>query len=118
MANEVILEGTVVRVKTTSALTSISGTVVTPDKWIVEVRSPDAITSAYTYTNGSGDPANMIFVPSTGNMYIDFDTTNNAGLWKVIVKGLPKSGGSDTTKTKIVMDFVFHVSPLPFADII
>jgi len=118
MANEVILEGTVVRVKTTSALTSISGTVVTPDKWIVEVRSPDAITSAYTYTNGSGDPANMIFVPSTGNMYIDFDTTNNAGLWKVIIKALPRSGGSDTTKTKIVMDFVFHVSPLPFADII
>jgi hypothetical protein len=117
MANEVILEGTVVRVKTTSALTSISGTVVTPDKWVIEVRSPDAMTSAYTYTNGSGDPDNMIFVPSTGNVYIDIDTTNNVGLWKVIVKALPRIGGSDTTKTKAVYDFVFHVSPLPFTDI-
>jgi hypothetical protein len=117
MANEVILEGTVVRVKTTSALTSISGTVVTPDKWVVEVRSPDAITSIYTYTNGTGDPTNMIVVPSTGNMYIDLDTTNNVGLWKVIIKAKPRSGGPDTTKTKSVQDFVFHVSPLPFLDI-
>jgi hypothetical protein len=117
MANEVILEGTVVRVKTTSPLTSIGGTAVTPDKWVIEVRSPDSNVSAYTYTNGSGDPSNMIFVPSTGNVYIDIDTTNNVGLWKVIVKALPRSGGSDTTKTKAVYDFVFHVSPLPFLDI-
>ena len=117
MANEVILEGTVVRVKTTSPLTSIGGTVVTPDQWVIEVRSPDAMVSTYTYTNGTGDPSNMIYVPSTGNFYIDIDTTENVGLWKVIVKALPRVGGTDTTKTKAVYDFVFHVSPLPFLNI-
>lgn len=117
MANEVIIEGTVVRVKTTSALTAIDGTVVTPDQWQVEVRSPDAIVSSYTWTEADGDPDGMIHVPSTGNVYIDLDTTDNAGLWKVIFKASPVEGGTDTTRTKVVQDFTFHVQPLPFLNI-
>lgn len=117
MANEVILEGTVVRVQSVEALKAIDGTTVTPDQWVIEVRSPDAMVSTYTWTNGSGDPDDMIHVPSTGNFYIDIDTTDNVGIWKVIVKAQPIEEGADTTRTKAVFDFVFHVSPLPFLNI-
>ena len=117
MANEIIIEGTVVRVQSTEPLKAIDGTVVTPDSWVIEVRSPDAIVSVYEWINPSGDPDNMIYVPSTGNVYIDLDTTDNAGIWRVIMRAVPVEEGPDETRTKLVMDFIFHVQPLPFLDI-
>ena len=115
--SEVILEGTTVRIATSSPLTALNGTAVSPDSWHVSVRSPDAIVSTFTWTNPTGDPSGNIHVPSTGNFYIDLDTTLNSGVWKVVASALPITGGPDATKTKCVKDFIFHVTPLPFEDI-
>jgi hypothetical protein len=115
--SDVILEGTTVRIATSSPLTSLGGTIVTPDKWHVSVRSPDAIVSVYEWTNPTGDPTGNVVVPSTGNVYIDLDTTLNSGVWKVVFTAEPVTGGSDSTHTKCVKDFIFHVQPLPFEDI-
>lgn len=114
--SEVIIEGTTVRVKTTTPLTAINGVVVNPDKWTVSVRTPAAEVSNYIWLNGSGDPTGHVYVPTTGNVYIDIPTTDS-GVYKVIFKAEPVAGGTDTTKTACVKDFVFHVSPLPFEPI-
>ena len=114
--SEVIYPGTTVRIKVSSPLTAIDGTVVTPDKWTISYRTPAAEVLSFEWTYPSGDPTGTIHVPATGYAYIDI-TPEDSGVYKVIFKASPGTSHHDTTATACVKDFVFHVSPLPFLDI-
>jgi len=95
-------EGATLRFTTASGpFTSISGTVVNPDVVTFSYSVQGQTEVTYTFTQGSGDPQNMITNPTTGVFQIDLSTTGLAGTWAYKWSGQP-NGGTDSTKTSAV----------------
>ena len=105
-----VYEGSTLRFYTSVPFTSISGTLVDPDKVQFSYSVQGQSTITHTYTHGSGDPDNVIVRVSTGNYYADIDTTGNAGIWVWRWFGYPVSGGADTTHTQVATEGEVTVS--------
>ena len=110
------IDGTTVRVFTSTPFTSIAGDIVTPDvvtfSYCVQGQTPHS----FTYTNGAmpPDPTDTIVFVSTGDFYADFSTAGLDGTWSYMISGQPGVSGLDTTKTSAQYVGEFPVSPLPF----
>lgn len=99
-----VYEGSTVRFYTSSAFTSITGTIVDPDVVTFSYQVQGQTEYTYTYTNGTGDPTNTIVRDGTGLYHADIDTTGAPGNWVWRWAGAPTSGGADTTKTKVATE--------------
>lgn len=108
-----IYEGSIVRFTTNPALspaaipfTSITGTIIDPDivtfSYVVTSEASTGTWTTYTWTNGSGDPQNVIVHDTTGCFHADIDTSGKAGFWQFRWTGAPSNAVDlDSTKTKV-----------------
>ena len=110
------LNGTTVRIYTSTPFTSLAGTVVTPDVVQFSTSVQGQTVQTYTWTNGNTppDPSYTIVLDSTGTFHADLPTGGLEGTWSYIISGVPGVSGLDTTKTSAKFAGEFIVSPLPF----
>jgi hypothetical protein len=110
VSNYVVIEGTTIRFYTKKPFTSVSGTLVDPDKVIFSYSVQHGNVISFTYTNGTGDPSGTIVKVSTGNYYADIDTTGLPGVWTYGWRSLATSLGADTSRTQVAREATLTVS--------
>lgn len=105
-----VYEGSTLRFYTSKPFTSISGTVVDPDKVEFSYQVQGQAVVTHTYTNGSGDPTGTIVRVATGDYYADIDTSGKSGVWTWRWFGYPVTNGPDTTHTQVATEGSVTVS--------
>ena len=106
-----VIEGSTIQFYTSVPFTSISGTVVNPDKVQFSYSVQGQTEQTFTWTNPTGDPTNTIHQGSqgTGYFYANISTVGTSGTWNWKWFGYPSSG-ADTTATQVAAEGTVIVS--------
>ena len=106
-----VIEGSTIQFYTSQPFTSISGTVVNPDKVNFSYSIQGQTEQTFTWVNPTGDPTNTIHQGSqgTGYFYANVSTVGQPGTWNWQWYGYPFSG-VDTTATQVAAQGTVIVS--------